>query len=52
MAFLFNVHVDNYNAESTKTANRVYVDPMGEKLSDGLWKAPKITHKKADQMYG
>ncbi len=30
----------------------MYVDPIGEKISGGLIKAPKITCGKANQMYG
>ncbi len=52
VGFLFNVHVVGYNPENPKTGGRVYVDPMGEKLSGGLVKAPKITYGKANQMYG
>jgi hypothetical protein len=50
--FLFNIHVTDYNAENPKGAGRVYVDPLGEKLSDGLYKAPKISYGKANEMYG
>jgi hypothetical protein len=51
-AFLFNVHVIGINPENTNVAGRVYVDPMGEKLSDGLIKAKKLTHSEANAMYG
>ncbi len=50
--FIFNVHVLETNPENTKRPGRVYVDPLGEKLSGGLVKAPKITYGKANQMYG
>ena len=50
--FIFNVHVIGYNPENPKTGGRVYVDPLGEKLAGGLWKAPKISYGKANQMYG
>ncbi len=51
-AFLFNIHVNDINPENPKRPGRVYVDPMGEKLSGGLVKAPKISFGKANQMYG
>jgi hypothetical protein len=51
-AFLFNIHVSNYNRENPKSPERVYVDPLGEKLAGGLSKAPKITYGKANQLYG
>jgi hypothetical protein len=50
--FLFNVHVTDYNRENPHKAGRVYVDPLGEKVSGGLVKAPKITYGKANQLYG
>ena len=51
-AFLFNIHVIGINADNPNIAGRVYVDPMGEKLSGGLIKAPKITHSEANRLYG
>jgi hypothetical protein len=40
------------NPENPKKPGRVYVDPMGEKLSGGLIKAPKISYGKVNQLYG
>lgn len=51
-AFLFNVHVFDYNPENPNTAGRVYVDPMGEKVSGGLIKAPKIDYGQANKLFG
>ena len=51
-AFLFNIHVIGYNPEKPKAGGRVYVDPLGEKLAGGLWKAPKVSYGKVNQMYG
>jgi hypothetical protein len=50
--FLFNIHVVDTNPENPKPPGRVYVDPMGEKLSGGLIKAPKISYGKVNQLYG
>jgi hypothetical protein len=50
--FIFNVHVMDTNPENPKKPSRVYVDPMGEKLSGGLIKAPKISYGKVNQLYG
>jgi hypothetical protein len=50
--FIFNVHVMDTNPENPKKPGRVYVDPMGEKLSGGLIKAPKISYGKVNQLYG
>jgi len=51
-AFLFNIHVMDTNPENPKKAGRVYVDPIGEKISGGLIKAPKLTYGKVNQLYG
>ncbi len=51
-AFIFNVHVLHTDPTNDKNPGRVYIDPMGEKLSGGLVKAPKITYGKANQLYG
>jgi hypothetical protein len=40
------------NPENPKPPGRVYVAPMGENLSGGLIKAPKISYGKVDQLYG
>ncbi len=50
--FLFNIHVVETNPENPRPPGRIYVDPMGEKLSGGLIKAPKITFGKVNQLYG
>ncbi len=52
VGYLFNVHVIGYNSENHHRPGRVYVDPLGEKLSGGLIKAPKITYGQANRMYG
>ena len=50
--FIFNVHVVETNPENTRRPNRVYIDPMGQKLAGGLIKAPKMTYGKVNQLYG
>jgi hypothetical protein len=50
--FLFNIHVVETNPENPKRPGRVYVDPMGETLSGGLIKAPKISYGRVNQLYG
>jgi hypothetical protein len=52
VGFLFNIHVVGYNPENPKSGGRVYVDPLGEKVSGGLVKAPKISFGQANRMYG
>ena len=51
-AFLFNIHVIGYNPAKPKAGGRVYVDPLGEELAGGLWKAPKVSYGKVNKMYG
>lgn len=52
VGFIFNIHVVGYNPENPKSGGRVYVDPLGQKLSGGLVKAPKISYGQANRMYG
>jgi hypothetical protein len=51
-AFLFNVHVNNTDPGNPNNPGRVYVDPLGEKLSGGLVKAPKVSYGRVNQLYG
>lgn len=51
-AFIFNIHVDGINPTSGKQTGRVYVDPNGEKLSDGRIKARLIDHDESNKLYG
>jgi hypothetical protein len=51
-AFIFNIHVTGSDPGNPNKPNRVYIDPLGEKVSGGLIKAPKISYGKANQMYG
>ncbi len=50
--FIFNVHVNNTDPTNQNGPGRVYVDPMGEKLSGGLIKAPKVSYGRVNQLYG
>jgi hypothetical protein len=40
------------NPENPRRPGRVDVAPMGEKLADGLIKAPKTTYGKVNPLYG
>ena len=51
-AFIFNVHVNHTDAGNPKNPSRVYIDPLGEKVSGGLVRAPKISYGKVNQLYG
>ncbi len=49
-AFIFNIHV--MNVVAGKRSGRVYVDPNGEKLANGLIRAHKLGHSEAYKLYG
>jgi hypothetical protein len=51
-AFIFNIHVSGLDPESDKTTGRVYIDPAGEKLSDGVIRARLIDSDEAHKLYG
>ncbi len=51
-AFIFNIHVFGVNPKSGKRTSRIYIDPNGEKLADGLVRARLIDSKEAHQRYG
>ncbi|MBY0527820.1 MAG: hypothetical protein K2R98_30770 [Gemmataceae bacterium] len=51
-AFIFNIHITGYNPENKKPANRVYVDPDGEKLQGGTIVAKKMTSSECHKKYG
>jgi hypothetical protein len=48
-SFIFNIHVMNVVPGKT---GRVYIDPNGEKLSEGRIRARKIDYKEANSLYG
>jgi hypothetical protein len=50
--FIFNIHVMGYNPDNKNPANRVYVDPEGEKTGDGLIVAKKMTSAECHKKYG
>jgi len=51
-AYIFNIHVDNIRPGSGAPTGRVYLDPNGEKLRDGLIRARKLGYKEVNQLYG
>ncbi|HIG82624.1 MAG TPA: hypothetical protein EYG31_05020 [Porticoccaceae bacterium] len=53
-AFIFNIHVLGLPNKkgAPKRTGRLYIDPEGEKLGNGLIRAPFIDSKKAHQKYG
>lgn len=51
-AFIFNLHVLNVRPSKGESTGRVYLDPNGEKLSDGLIRAERLDHQQAHKLYG
>jgi hypothetical protein len=50
--FIFNIHVLNYNPTNKKPTGRVYLDPEGEKTSEGLIRALRLTSRACHRKYG
>jgi len=48
-SYIFNIHIMSVKPGRS---GRVYIDPDGEKLSDGSIKARKIDHAEANKLYG
>jgi hypothetical protein len=51
-AFIFNVHVTDYDKTIKEASGRLYLDPDGEKLAGGTIKAPKLTSAECHKKYG
>jgi len=51
-AYLFNIHVFGVSPYANRGTGRVYLDPHGEKLKDGLIRAPRVSYKQAHALYG
>ncbi len=49
--YIFNIHVLNIDPSINKSG-RVYIDPFGEKLANGVIKAPKLNSKEARLRFG
>ena len=51
-AFIFNIHVMGIDPDNDNTTGRVYLDPNGEKLKDGVIRARLIESDEAHKLYG
>jgi hypothetical protein len=51
-AFIFNIHVLGFKPDFPKKTGRIYIDPEGEKLDDGLIRARRIESEEAHKLYG
>ncbi len=50
--FVFNVHVNGYDPTIQNATGRLYVDPLGEKLENGLVRAKKMTSEECHAKFG
>ena len=51
-AYIFNIHILNVRPGAKLATGRVYVDPDGEALKDGLIRAPRVDYKTINKKYG
>jgi hypothetical protein len=51
-AFIFNIHVMGVNDKPLGSTGRLYLNPNGEKLSEGRIRAPRISYEQANKMFG
>lgn len=51
-AFIYNIHLDDVRPKTTVPTGRVYIDPEGEKLSDGTIRAKILEYEDAHKLYG
>ena len=51
-AFIFNIHVLNVRPGNQLATGRIYVDPNGEKLKDGLIRARLVEYDEVNKLYG
>lgn len=50
--FIFNIHVSGYDPTIKLSTGRLYLDPDGEKIKDGLIVAKKMTSSECHKKYG
>ena len=50
--FILNIHVLDVRPGSTEPTGRIYLDPNGEKLKDGLVRARRLSYKEVHELYG
>src|SRR5579863_4371342 len=51
-AFIFNIHVMGINPDNSEPTGRIYLDPNGEKLKDGLIRARRVDYDEVNRLYG
>lgn len=50
--FVFNVHVVGYDPGIREPSGRLYLDPLGEKMTGGLIRAPKLSGTECHRKFG
>ena len=51
-AFIFNIHVSGIDPKFSEPTGRIYIDPKGEKLSDGTVRARRVDYEEVNRLYG
>jgi hypothetical protein len=51
-AFIFNLHMLDIHPGTKLQTGRVYIDPAGEKLDDGLIRAELVNYDRVHELYG
>jgi len=52
VGYIFNIHVMDVNPNAGSSTGRVYLDPNGEKLSDGTIRARRVNYDEVNKLYG
>jgi hypothetical protein len=52
IGFIFNAHIIGYDPAIKNPSGRLYLDPEGEKLRDGLVKAKRMTSSECHKKFG
>jgi hypothetical protein len=52
VGYIFNIHVMDVNPNAGSSTGRVYLDPNGEKLSDGSIRARRVNYDEVNKLYG
>ena len=50
--YIFNMHFNGYDPTFKSSGGRLYLDPLGEKLADGLIKAKKMNSGECHKKFG
>jgi hypothetical protein len=51
-SYIFNIHVYGVSPQTGEPTGRIYLDPNGEKVSDGNIRARRLRYEEAHRLYG